>query len=148
MFESLSGESKPHFQGLSYILGHPTSESTKTKIRNLAEDNNVSADQAWILFVNTVVEELQNEDSQASLSSILTLLMDRPVKAPKLYLVPYEMQTDGVTREHPMITFQVRNVIDEENRRMIEIDKNIADQISQILQMTFECDFVETVFVQ
>ena len=86
--------------------------------------------------------------SEASLSSILTLLMERPVIAPKLYLITYDIQSDGVTRQHPMICFQMRNVMTDGPEKFLEIDKELADQLSRIFQTTFECDFVETVFVQ
>lgn len=139
---------KPHMHGLSYILGYPTDEATKEKVRSMSAEKGVSPDRAWMLLVNSVVQEMQDEDSPASLSSILTLVMERPVIAPKLDVVPYEITTDGVSREHPMICFRMRNVIDADKQGFIEIDRALADQLSQIFQTTFECDFVETVFVQ
>ena len=138
----------PKMFGLSYILGHTTNKSMQQKILRIAEDNNISGDDAWIQVVMTLIDEMQNEDSPASLSSILTLMMERPVKAPRLFLLPHKMKTDGIERTHPMINFQMRNVIDEDKNDFIEIDKNLADRIGHVLQMTFECDFIETVFVQ
>jgi len=139
---------RPHMHGLSYILGFPTQDEMKLKMDKIAKEKNITPDNAWIGLVYSIVQELQDEDSEASLSSILTLLMERPVIAPKLYLITYDIQTDGVTRQHPMICFQMRNVMTDGPEKFLEIDKALADHLSQIFQTTFECDFVETVFVQ
>jgi hypothetical protein len=42
------------------------------------------------------------------------------------------MKTDGIERTHPMISFQMRNVIDEDKNDFIEIDKNLADRIGHV----------------
>jgi hypothetical protein len=42
----------------------------------------------------------------------------------------------------------MRNVMTDGPEKFLEIDKALADQLSRIFQTTFECDFVETVFVQ
>lgn len=139
---------KPQMHSLSYILGFPTQDVMQRKVQQIAAEKEITTDYAWLGIVYKIIEELQDEDSEASLSAILTLMMERPVIAPKLYLLPYDIQKDRVTRKHPMICFQMRNVIDADMRGFIEIDKQMADQIAEVLQVTFECDFVETVFVQ
>jgi hypothetical protein len=127
---------------LGFVIGSSSDPQMQARVRQVAQEQNLSPDYAWVFVVDQILTGLMEEADQAALNEIISVASERHVRLANPCLT-FQTWQAGSGEAYPILHFLSGEIRDRSSNEPVMMTREIAQTISQSLGLIFRTDSVQ-----
>ena len=125
-----------------FIIGPSQDPQLQARVRQVAHEQQLRHDDAWVFVVDQILTSLMEETDQLALNEIIAVATERQVRLAKPCLTFQTWQASS-GEAYPILRFLSNQIVDQVSGEPVMRTREMAETISQSLGLIFRTDSVQ-----